>query len=66
MATVLLLLHLLADPPPTDARATVIVVVGAPGTAEYGKQFEQWAARRTGRRARRRRGQCASAPGTAP
>jgi hypothetical protein len=45
MTTVLLLLHLLADPAPAVERATMIVVVGAPGAAEYGKQFEQWAER---------------------
>jgi hypothetical protein len=29
----------------TGERPTVIVVVGAPGTPEYGRQFEQWAER---------------------
>src|SRR6185312_16093326 len=26
-----------------DDRSTVIIVVGAPGTPEYGKQFQAWA-----------------------
>ncbi len=30
---------------PPENQATVLVVVGATGTSEYGKQFEQWAAR---------------------
>ena len=29
---------------PTDGKASVIVVVGAPGEEEYGRSFAQWAA----------------------
>jgi hypothetical protein len=48
-AGVIALLALLAStpaattPPAADARTSVVVVVGAPGTAEYGGRFAAWA-----------------------
>jgi hypothetical protein len=36
---------LLAVPAPRDERPTVVLVVGAEGTTEYGKQFATWAQR---------------------
>jgi hypothetical protein len=41
----LLALCLLATPPASDDRPTVLVVVGAPGSPEYAAQFRRWAGR---------------------
>ncbi len=42
MLSLLLALSLLAA---DDSRPTVLVVVGAEGTEEFGKQFQEWAER---------------------
>lgn len=45
VVTLLLVICALADAPAEPTRPTVLVVVGADGSEEYGKQFRDWAAR---------------------
>jgi hypothetical protein len=45
MHWVVLLTSLLSNPPAEVERPTVVIVVGAEGTAEFGAEFERWAGR---------------------